>query len=286
MANLKDIKTRMVSIRNTQQITSAMKMVAAAKMKKAEMHIVKAKPYAEKLRSIVTNLSQGLESSAHPLLEEREGGKVVILLISSDRGLCGGLNTNLCKALLRYQKEQNFEFVELITLGRKGYEFFSSQGVEIAEAFQSLKDDEMAEALTGKVRELIQQYENGEFNKLILAHNTFKNVLTQEVVLKQVLPIEPPEVEKEDPEEEVQFIFEASKDEILGSILPQYVESQAFTALLDNNACEHAARMTSMDSATKNAGEMLSALQLTYNRARQAAITTELIEIIAGAESL
>ena len=286
MANLKDIKTRMVSIRNTQQITSAMKMVAAAKMKKAESRIVEARPFAEKLRSVVSNLSQGIESSAHPLLEEREGGKVMILLISSDRGLCGGLNTNLCKGLLNYQKEQAFELVELVTVGKKGYEYFNDKDLEITDSFQGLKEDETAQALSKKVNELIQQYEEGKFDKLIIAYNRFKNVVTQVVTLQQVLPIEPPVVENEDPEEEIQFLFEASKEEILGSILPQYVESQAYTALLENNACEHASRMTSMDAATKNAEEMLSALQLQYNRARQAAITTELIEIIAGAESL
>ncbi len=276
----------MVSIRNTQQITSAMKMVAAAKMKKAEKSITEARPYAEKLRSIVSNLSQGIESSAHPLLEEREGGKVMILLISSDRGLCGGLNSNLCKELLNYQKEQAFELVELVTVGKKGFEFFNGRGIEIASSFQGLKEDDAVQALSVKVNELINQYEKGEFNKLIIAYNQFKNVVTQVVTLQQVLPIEPPILEDEDPEEEIRFLFEESKQDILGSILPQYVESQAYTALLENSACEHAARMTSMDAATKNAEEMLSALQLQYNRARQAAITTELIEIIAGAESL
>ena len=286
MANLKDIKTRMVSIRNTQQITSAMKMVAAAKMKKAETRIVGARPYAEKLRSVVSNLSQGVEPSAHPLLEEREGGKVLVLLITSDRGLCGGLNTNVCKTLLSYQKEQAFELVELVTVGKKGYEYFSSRELEIVDSFQGLKENETAQALSEKVNGLIQQYEEGEFDKLIIAYNRFKNVVTQVATLQQILPIEPPTIENEDSENEVQFLFEESKNEILGSILPRYVESQAYMALLENNACEHASRMTSMDAATKNAEEMLSALQLQYNRARQAAITTELIEIIAGAESL
>lgn len=284
MANLKDIKLRMGSIKNTQQITAAMKMVAAAKLKKAEGQISSARPYADKLRSIVSNLSQGLDSSAHPLLQKREGGKTVILLISSDKGLCGGLNTNLCKELINYQYENELELIELITVGRKGREFFNAKGVEIAESLQGMKEQEMAESLIEMVRKLIQQYIDGEVNQLVLAFNHFKNVITQEATFQQVLPIEPPEME--DPEEEIEFLFEPSKADILNSILAQYVESQAYTAFLDNQACEHAARMTSMDAATNNADEMLSALRLQYNRARQAAITTELIEIIAGAESL
>ncbi|MBU2514433.1 ATP synthase F1 subunit gamma [bacterium] len=288
MATLKDIQLRMNSIKNTMQITKAMKMVAASKMRKAEESITNSRPYSEKLKAIISNLSQGVDSSAHPLLMKREGGKAVALLISTDRGLCGGLNANLCKQLNRFVPDQsnNFEVVELITFGKKGTEFFKNRGGNIVESFRDLKDKEMAEALQKTVRGLIEKYINGEFNHLFLAYNRFNNVVSQTPIIKQVLPIEPPTTEDSDSEASTQFVFEPSSIGILNTILPQYVENQAFTALLDNNASEHAARMTAMDSATNNASDMLGKLQIQYNRARQAAITSELIEIISGAEAV
>mgnify|MGYP003966447635 CR=1 FL=1 len=286
MATLKDIKLRIDSIKNTQQITKAMKMVAASKMRKAEEAIVQARPYSEKLRGIVSNLSGGAKNSAHPLLEQRDGGKAVVLLITSDKGLCGGLNNNLCKNLVKFVPEHtaDFEIVELVTFGKKGGEFFGHRDFDISDSFKNLKEKPMAEKLDGKVQELIRQYENGEFNRLYIAYNRFKNVITQIPIIKQVLPVEAAEAEETG--DEAEFIFEPSSDSILKEILPQYVKNQAYTALLDNYACEHAARMTAMDAATTNAAEMIDKLQLQYNRARQAAITSELIEIISGAEAL
>lgn len=291
MASLKDIKLRMGSIKNTQQITKAMKVVSASKMKKAEDKVKEARPYAIKLREMVANLAAGVEGSAHPLLTKREGGKAIVLLITTDRGLCGGLNSNLCKKLLKIQKNPNEEidFFELISVGRKGFEFFQSRDVTIIEKYGDLKGEKLIETLSQVIKNLIKQYSDGEFGKLFLAFNTFQNVMTQDVTITQVLPIQPPDIEEGDEsirESKPEYLFEESRQLILDSILPQYIENQAFTALLDNNACEHAARMTAMDAATRNAGDMLAALQLKYNRARQAAITTELIEIIAGAESL
>ncbi len=287
MATLKDIKLRMGSIENTMQITKAMKMVAASKMRKAEENVVQARPYAEKLKSIISNLSHGLDSSSHPLLEQRDGGKAVVLLITTDRGLCGGLNVNLCKKLDKFLPDQtnNFEISELITFGKKGSEFFLNRGGNISESFRDLKEKEVAVALDKTVQDLIKQYENGEFNHLFLAFNQFKNVVSQIPTIKQVLPIEPP-AEETNSDESQEFIFEPSGEGILNAILPQYIENQAFTALLNNFASEHAARMTAMDSATNNAKDMLSSLQIQYNRARQAAITSELIEIISGAEAI
>ncbi len=288
MATLKDIKLRMISIENTQQITKAMKMVAASKMRRAEENIVQARPYSEKLRSIISNLSDGMDRSAHPLLEQREGGKAVVLLITTDRGLCGGLNVNLCKKLDQFIPDQtnNFDLIELVTFGKKGSEFFSNRSANIAESFKNMKEKEMADAVVKTIRDLTDKYINGEFNHLFLAYNRFKNVVSQIATIKQVLPIEPPKQESKVPGQSTEFIFEPSGNEILNAILPQYVENQAYTALLDNIACEHAARMTAMDNATNNANDMLSSLQIQYNRARQAAITSELIEIISGAEAV
>jgi F-type H+-transporting ATPase subunit gamma len=288
MATLKDIQLRMSSIQNTKQITKAMKMVAASKMRRAEESITHARPYSDKLRSIISNLSSGLDQSAHPLLQKREGGKAVVLLISTDRGLCGGLNVNLCKKLFKFIPEQssNYEVIKLITFGKKGTEFFRNRKGNITKYFRDLKEKEMAEALQKTVRELIQNYIEGEFNHLFLVYNRFNNVVSQTPLIKQVLPIEPPVAEGSNPDENSQFVFEPSGKDILNAILPQYVENQAFTALLDNNASEYAARMTAMDSATNNATDMLAKLQIQFNRARQAAITSELIEIISGAEAV
>jgi len=286
MATLKDIKLRMTSIENTRQITKTMKMVAASMMRKAEENVTQSQPYAEKLKSIISNLSAGQSEDAHPLLTQREGGKAVILLITTDRGLCGGLNANLCKKLNAFiPASSRFEVADLITFGKKGREFFSNRGGNIVKSFRDMKEKEYAETLSNKVRELIKQYIEGEFNHLFIAFNKFKNVVTQTPTIQQILPIEPP-VEEETASEQIEFIFEPSGKEILDAILPQYVENQTYTALLNNIASEHAARMTAMDAATNNATDMLSALQIQYNRARQAAITSELIEIISGAEAI
>jgi len=288
MATLKDIKLRMTSIENTQQITKAMKMVAASKMRKAEERIVQSRPYSEKLRAMISNLSAGVDESAHPLLEQRKGGKAIVLLISTDRGLCGGLNVNLCKKLHALIPDENneFEFVELITYGKKGTDFFSKKEAEIIEFHRDLKPDLMNSTLNNTVRELINKYMNNEFNYLFIAYNHFKNVVSQVPTIQQVLPIAPPTQTDDVPEDNLEFIFEPTAGAILKEILPQYVENQAFTALLDNTASEHAARMTAMDAATNNANDMLSSLSIQYNRARQAAITSELIEIISGAEAI
>ncbi len=288
MATLKDIQLRMSGIKNTMQITKAMKMVAASKMRKAEENITKSRPYSDKLKSIISNLSSGMDQSAHPLLTKRQGGKAVVLLISTDRGLCGGLNVNLCKQLNSFIPDQTngFEVVELITYGKKGTEYFKNRGGNIVESFRDLKEAAMAKALKKTVQDLIQKYTEGEFNHLFLAYNRFNNVVSQTPTIKQVLPIEPPDTEESSLDSNIEFTFEPSGMDILNAILPQYVQNQAFTGLLDNFASEHAARMTAMDSATNNASDMLGKLQIQYNRARQAAITSELIEIISGAEAV
>ena len=293
MATLQDIKLRMGSVKNTQQITKAMKMVAASKMKRAESKIKAARPYTDKLSEMVSNLSQGMAAEAHPLLTNTKGGKAVVLLITSDRGLCGGLNANLCKYLDRFMKDltneedpAHAEEIELMAFGRKGLEFFGKQDVEITKEVKELKDDELAAELVKTVELLIEGYQKGEFTSLYIAYNRFKNVITQEIRTDRILPIEAPQFEEGEVANQTEYLLEPNKEGILDEMLPKYVINQAFTGLLDNQASEHASRMTAMDAASKNAGDMLKALQLKYNRARQAAITTELIEIISGAESI
>lgn len=288
MATLRDIKIRIGSVTSTQKITKAMKMVAAAKMKRAEARIRSARPYSDKLRGMVANLSQGLDSSSHPLLSKNKEGKAVVLLITSDRGLCGGLNSKLCKSLSHFvkRKSKDIDEVEIIPVGKKGFEFFKYEGFTLGEAIKDLKIEQMEKDLQDLVGNLIQQYEQGEISQLWISFNHYKNVITYDQKIEQILPIEAPEQDEQGEKDQAEFLLEPDKVEILSVLLPQYVENQAFTALLDNVACEHASRMTAMDSATKNAGELIDSLTLQYNRARQAAITTELIEIISGAESL
>ncbi len=288
MATLKDIKLRIRSVKSTQQITKAMKMVSASKMKRAEDRIKQARPYADKLRQIVGNLAEGLEQDGHPLLAKHGEGKTLILLITTDRGLCGGLNANLNKAVNRLAEHRTKlgEEIEIIAIGKKGHEFFKKLDISISKVVRDQRESDTAKALDEIMRELIQDYEKGAYAKLFIAYNHFKNVISQEQIIQQVLPLEPPQEETKEKAEQMEFLLEPGKTEILNKILPQYIENQAFTALLDNFACEHAARMTAMDGATKNAGEMISSLTLQYNRARQAAITTELTEIISGAQSV
>jgi|SaaInl7_200m_RNA_FD_contig_61_736168_length_3373_multi_7_in_0_out_0_2 F-type H+-transporting ATPase subunit gamma len=287
MATLKDIQIRITSIQNTQQITRAMKLVSASKMKRAEDRIVQARPYSDKLRGTVSNLSQGIDPSTHPLLEQREGGKAIAILVTSDRGLCGGLNSNLCKALDQYLQENSskYDSVELAAFGKKGAEFFQKTDFNVTTIYRNLREDEMLSAATEKTKELIQQYSKGEFNHILLAFNHFRNVISQVPTVRNILPIEASAEENESSEDQAEFIFEPSPEEILNILLPQYVENQVYTAMLDGFASEHAARMTAMDAATENAAEMIESLQLQYNRARQSAITSELIEIISGAEA-
>lgn len=288
MATLKDIKSRIGSVKNTQQITKAMKMVAASKMKKAEDRIRAARPYTDKLTAMVSNLAQGVGEDAHPLLTRRKSGRAVVLLITSDKGLCGALNTNLAKRTLVQIKhlQEEVNDVEMITLGRKGSDFFKKTDTEVAGVHKDIKESEYEALLAQLIGALIERYQKGEINRLYVAYNHFKNVISQEIRFSQVLPVEAPEVKGDKAETAVEFLLEPDREAILGEILPQYVENQTFTALLDAFACEHASRMTAMDAATTNAGELIKKLNLQYNRARQAAITTELTEIISGAESL
>jgi len=282
MASLKDIRNRIQSVKKTQKTTSAMKMVSAAKLKKSEDNVKSATPYAKKLRNVVAALSSRSNEDA-ALFQKPSVAKVAVIVVTSDRGLCGGYNANLCKKIMRHLDAEGVKDAEITTIGRKGRDFFKRTSFEMAQDHPDVPVQEQIQVVRSVIEHYTQRFEAGELGKVYLAHNHFENVLTQTPVVKQLFPIEAPEGEIQDDRE---IIFEPSPKEILGALLSKYTQNQVYVAWLDSIAGEHAARMTAMDAATKNAGDMIDQLQLTYNRTRQAAITKELIEIISGSESL
>ncbi len=286
MASLKSIKKRIVSVKNTRQITKAMKMVSAAKLRRAQENVVAARPYAKKLGEVLQSLAANLEGDLHPLLEKREAKKLLLIVLTSDRGLCGGFNTNLCKAADRYIKEKSaaYEQISVMTVGRKGYEFLKSRYTVYKNFANVLAKPNYQTAVT-LAQEVIDGFVAEEYDQVELLYNSFRTVMTQDITFQQMLPVVPEEGTATD-ETPVEFIYEPSVGELLAEILPKNIEVQIFKAMLETVAGEHGARMTAMDSASKNANEMIGKLTLQYNRARQAAITTELMEIISGSESI
>lgn len=285
MANLKSIKKRIVSVKNTRQITKAMKMVSAAKLRRAQENVVAARPYAGKLAEVLERLAQTQESDANPLMVKRDGGRALLVVVTSDRGLCGGFNANLSKAADRFIKERSGEYKEmtLMTVGRKGYEFLRNRHT-VRKHHGNIFSTLSYQTAALLAAELIEGYLAEEYDEVFIIYNAFKSVMSQDITLEQLLPI----AAKGGEEEEVgtEYIYEPSKGALLDELLPKHIEVQVFKALLESVASEHGARMTAMDAASKNATEMIAKLTLIYNRARQAAITTELMEIISGAESI
>ena len=286
MASLKSIKKRIVSVKNTRQITKAMKMVSAAKLRRAQENVVAARPYAQKMGEVLQSLAGNLEGNLHPLLEKRDAKKLLLIVVTSDRGLCGGFNTNLCKAGERYIKEKQAEFeqISIMTVGRKGYEFLKSRHT-VYKNFANMLSKPNYQAAAMLAQDVIEGYLAEEYDQVVMLFNSFRTVMSQDITFQQLLPIVPEEKIAAD-ENGVEYIYEPSVSDLLTEILPKNIEVQIFKAMLESVAGEHGARMTAMDSASKNASEMIGKLTLQYNRARQAAITTELMEIISGAESI
>jgi F-type H+-transporting ATPase subunit gamma len=287
MANLKSIKKRIVSVKNTRQITKAMKMVSAAKLRRAQENVVAARPYAKKLGEVLQRLAGSQESDGHPLLEKRDAEKALVILVTSDRGLCGGFNANISKAAERFIKERKADYTEisLLTVGRKGYEFLKNRQT-IHKNYSGVLSNLNYQTAAMLAQEVIQGYLAGDYDEVFLLFNAFRSVMTQDITMQKLLPIAPPEGGEGESEVVQEYIYEPSKGELLAELLPKYIEVTMFKAMLESVASEHGARMTAMDSASKNATEMIGKLTLVYNRARQAAITTELMEIISGAESI
>jgi F-type H+-transporting ATPase subunit gamma len=287
MASLKSIKKRIVSVKSTRQITKAMKMVSAAKLRRAQENVVAARPYAKKLHEVMERLAQSQEMDPHPLMVRRETSpRALIILVTSDRGLCGGFNANISKAAERFIRERREEYsdVTLMTIGRKGYDFLKNRQ-KIVKNYSGIISKPTYQAAALVAQEVIQGFLDEEYDDVFLFFNAFRSVMSQDITCEQLLPISPPEA-SEVAESGVEYIYEPTKGELLGELLPKAIEVSIFKAMLESVASEHGARMTAMDSASKNATEMIGKLTLIYNRARQAAITKELMEIISGSESI
>jgi F-type H+-transporting ATPase subunit gamma len=285
MANLKAIKKRIVSVKNTRQITKAMKMVSAAKLRRAQENVVAARPYAAKLAEVLERLAKSQDADASPLMVKRDGGRALLMVVTSDRGLCGGFNANLCKGAERFIRERKGDFSEisLMTIGRKGYEFLKSRH-KVRKNHGNIFSTLSYQTASLLAQEVIEGYLAEEYDEVFIIYNAFRSVMSQDITLEQLLPVTP-KAGVED-EQQTEYIYEPSKAALLDELLPKHIDVQIFKALLESVASEHGARMTAMDSASKNATEMIGKLTLIYNRARQAAITTELMEIISGAESI
>ena len=288
MANLKDIKKRIGSVKNTQQITKAMKMVAAAKLRRAQEAAVSARPYAEKLQSVMSNLAQREEAGGHPLLTQRGNGRALIVLMTADRGLCGGFNANVSKEAERFIRtnDQDFDDIDLIIVGRKGRDLLKNRvGDHIVKVHEDITSDATYKTAHLIGQEIVESYSDEKYDAVFVIYNAFQSAIVQIVTTEQVLPIQPQEAE-EHTGDSIDYIYEPDRGEVLSQLLPKMVEVQIFRALLESSASEQGSRMSSMDSASRNAADMIDRLTLQYNRARQAAITTELMEIISGAESI
>ncbi|HIL15614.1 MAG TPA: ATP synthase F1 subunit gamma [Deltaproteobacteria bacterium] len=283
MPSLKDIRNRITSVKKTQKTTSAMKMVSAAKLRRAEIASKAANPYSAQLKRVVSSLSSRFGEDDNPLFREPTSNRTGVILLTSDRGLCGGFNTNLCRTVLRQLTESGVSDAQFVTVGRKGNDFIKRSSHTIIKHYGDTPPGERPRVINEVVGLMMERFVAGELDRVLLVYSHFVSVLTQQPTIETLFPIEPPEAEETD---EREVLFEPSPEQILGALLQKYVQNCVFTAWLDILAGEHAARMTSMEAATKNAGEMIDKLQLYYNRSRQAAITTELIEIISGSESL
>ncbi len=287
MPNLKDIKRRIRSVKNTQQITKAMKLVSASKLRKAQQAILTARPYAVKLMDVLNHLSARVNRDLHPLLEQRTGNRFVILIITSDKGLCGGFNANIIRNAMRLIRENSDKNIELILAGKKGKDYFKLRPYKIihefmdwTRSFDYLKAQEIGNYLA-------ELYVKGQADKVMMIYNEFKSVMQQEVIMEELLPVVPEEMQiPEGHTYTMDYIYEPDEESILDELLKRYMTVQVYRAFLESSASEHGARMTAMDSASRNAGEMIGGLTLTYNQARQAYITKELIEIVNGAEAL
>jgi F-type H+-transporting ATPase subunit gamma len=290
MANLKEVRNRIVSVSSTQQITSAMKMVSAAKLRRAQDAITQMRPYANKLKEILENLSASLDSTEGVYSQQRPVKSVLLIVITSNRGLCGGFNSNVLKTASRLAREEYKNCkVSVLCIGKKAADYFKKTeygiiGSDMPRGLNELFDDLTFAHVAPVAEKIMQTFVGGEFDKMELVYNQFKNAAVQVTTVEQFLPIQPPAQGTKT--KSADYIFEPNKQFIVEDLIPRSLKTQLFKALLDSHAAEHGARMTSMHKATDNAGALIKELKLTYNKARQAAITNEILEIVGGAEAL
>ena len=286
MPNLKEIKSRITSVKSTIQITSAMKMVSAAKLKKAQDAIIQLRPYSNKLTEIMSSVSSASEdSSQNKYSEVRDVNKTLLVPITSNRGLCGGFNANIIKKIIEIEKELNSKSeLTILSIGKKSSEFFKKNKYNVHSTHDDVFQDVNYEDVSKIAGLILNDFANEKFDKVILVYNQFKNAATQIVMQEDFLPLN--KTQSENSQDAVDYIYEPGKDEILNELIPKSLKTQLFKAILDSNASEHGARMTAMHKATDNATELKNELTLSYNKARQAAITGEILEIVGGAETL
>jgi F-type H+-transporting ATPase subunit gamma len=287
---LKEVRLRIKSVTSTQQITKAMKMVSAAKLRRAQDAIIQMRPYSRKLQEMLSNIVSSVSSDVNmPLAEKRPVERVLIISITSDRGLCGGYNANVIKMTRelitnKYAEQNKKKNVTVLPIGKKGFEYFERYGYKVVGNYWNIFSDLSFENVRAAAIYAQKAFLNKEYDHVEIVYNQFKNAATQLLTAEPYLPI--PKVEQQEGNKKVDFIYEPSMDELLQELMPKILNTQVFKAVLDANASEHGARMTAMDKASENANELLKALKLSYNRARQAAITTELTEIVSGAAAL
>jgi len=286
MAGGKEIKSKIASVKNTQKITAAMEMVAASKMRKAQDQMFATRPYADRIAEVVSHVAKSHAEYKHPFLIEREHKRAGIVAVSTDRGLCGGLNTNMFKKALNHIGELDEKGIEIevVTFGNKALSFFKRIGAKVIAETSHIGDSPEMAKIIGPVQTLLKRYEEGEIDVIYLVHNEFVNTMTQQPKLKQLVPVVPAEDKELD--HYWDYIYEPGSKEVLDYVLDRYIESLVYQGVVENVACEMAARMIAMKSATDNAGEMIDELQLIYNRERQASITQEISEIVGGAAAL
>jgi F-type H+-transporting ATPase subunit gamma len=282
MPSLKDLRKRIGSVRSTQQITNAMKMIAAARLRRAQEAAEQARPYAAKLTEMFTAVVAGLSEEAHPLLARREERRIDLVVLTSDRGLCGGFNSNLLRQSERFLREHQDREVQLVVVGRKGLDYYRRRRITPLAERTGVLNVGAAEVAREMAERVTARFAADETDAVYLLYSRFQSAIAQIPTVVRLLPVETPSEDTAP----VEYIFEPPRPELLARLLPRYVQTRLLQALLESNASELGARMTAMDNATRNASEMIDRLTLSMNRARQAAITTELMEIVSGAEAL
>ena len=286
MAGAKELRKQIGSIKNTQKITSAMQMVAASKMRKAQDRMAKGRPYTDQIRSVIGHMANASSEYHHQFMKEREVRRVGYIIVTTDKGLCGGLNVNLLKAVVADMKKWVGQDVEtdLCLIGNKGIQFFRTYGGRILAATQNIGESPEVADLIGSIKVMLDAFEEGNVDKIYLANNVFVNTMSQEPTVRQLVPLDP--TDDASMKNRWDYIYEPEAKELIEDLLTRYIEAQVYQAVVENVACEQAAKMVAMKSATENAGELIDELELIMNNARQAAITQEISEIVGGAAAV